>query len=369
MFAKWLKREKLPAESIAPVSADKAKQMILGGKAPAGLRVEGALDLAGSDRLTSLPAGLSAGSINLSGCTALQSLPSGLRARTIRLNGCRSLSQLPGDLRCDVLEAQGLPVRALPSDLHVTYRLDLSDCVELETLPEGLSVGTLVLRNCRSLETLPEGLNVFFLDIAGCVGLRRWPREARMRYGHLHAAGCTEIRSLPDWLNNVAQLDLNGCTSILELPEGLSITSWLDLANTGIDKLPESLRHVPLRWRGVRIDERIAFHPETITVDEILQEPNVERRRVLMERMGYEAFLSLAEAQILDRDEDPGGERRLLKVRMPGDEDLVCLAVYCPSTGRQYMLRVPPTLRTCRAAAAWIAGFDNVDDYRPIAET
>ena len=72
---------------------------------------------------------------------------------------------------------------------------------------------------------------------------------------------------------------------------------------------------------------------------------------------------------MLDKDRDPGGERRLLQVALPGDEPLVCLAVFCPSTGRQYMLRVPPSIRSCRGAAAWIAGFDNPNDYRPIAET
>jgi hypothetical protein len=89
----------------------------------------------------------------------------------------------------------------------------------------------------------------------------------------------------------------------------------------------------------------------------------------MMERKGYEDFLREAKAEKLDQDFDPGGVRRLLRVAIPGDEDLVCLAVSCPSTGRQYLLRVPPNTRTCRGAAAWIAGFDNADDYTPIAET
>ena len=101
----------------------------------------------------------------------------------------------------------------------------------------------------------------------------------------------------------------------------------------------------------------------------MLGETNAELRRVLLERMGYERFLQEADAEVLDRDRDPGGERRLLKVPLRGDEDLVCLSVICPSTGRQYLLRVPPRLRNCRRAAAWIAGFDNPDDYRPIVET
>jgi hypothetical protein len=59
----------------------------------------------------------------------------------------------------------------------------------------------------------------------------------------------------------------------------------------------------------------------------------------------------------------------LLQVEIPDDEPLVCLSVRDPSTGRQYLLRVPPTIGRCDEAAAWIAGFDNPDDYHPIAET
>jgi hypothetical protein len=100
-----------------------------------------------------------------------------------------------------------------------------------------------------------------------------------------------------------------------------------------------------------------------------MQERNAELRRVMLERMGYEAFLADAEAEVLDQDRDPGGDRRLLRVTLTGDEDLVCVSVICPSTGRQYLIRVPPAITTCRAAVAWIAGFDNPDDYRPLVET
>jgi hypothetical protein len=48
---------------------------------------------------------------------------------------------------------------------------------------------------------------------------------------------------------------------------------------------------------------------------------------------------------------------------------VVCLLVHCPSTGRPYMLRVPPTVRTCREGAAWLAGFEDPDAYNPIIET
>ena len=194
-------------------------------------------------------------------------------------------------------------------------------------------------------------------------------QQATVRIGRLTARGCAQITALPTWLTELSQLDVNGCAGLQELPESLRVNSWIDLAGTGICALPASCDGANLRWRGVPIDARIAFQPETITSQEVLESRNVELRRVLLERMGYEAFLQQTQAQELDRDRDPGGERRLLRVPIPNDEALVCLSVFCPSTGRQYMLRVPPTTRTCRQAAAWIAGFDNERDYRPIAET
>ena len=106
-----------------------------------------------------------------------------------------------------------------------------------------------------------------------------------------------------------------------------------------------------------------------ITVDEILAESNSALRHVLLERFGLERFFSEANAQVLDIDRDAGGERKLLRVPIAGDEDLVCVLVHCPSTGRRYILRVPPTMKTCREAIAWTAGFDNPGLYRPLIET
>lgn len=324
-----------------------ACEAILSGRAPDGLRAN-VLDFSGSN---------------------LSTLPRDLRARRLNLSGCKALQRLPAGLTCFDLDLRDTPIRSLPPDLRVTNRLDLEGCTRLEELPAGLKVGSLILRGCTALRSLPEGLDVYFLDVSGCAKLSGWPRSAAVRIGRLNMAGCVGIRSLPAWLTNLSQLDLRGCASLAELPEGLRVSSWIDIAGTRIASLPASLRGVRLRWRGVPIDERIAFHPEMITAREILAEPNVELRRVLLERKGYETFLRETGSAILDRDRDPGGERRLLRVPLPGDEDLVCVAVFCPSTTRQYIIRVPPTMRTCRQAAAWIAGFDNPDDYRPIAET
>lgn len=351
-----------------PVTPAHAAALILAGRAPAGLEVSGPLRLGGSD-VRSLPAGLSAPALELRGCLQLSALPAGLRVRRLDVSGCSALQALPAGLQCYELNASNTPLRELPDDLRVEGRLDLSDCTGLERLPAGLRVGSLILRGCTSLRALPEGLAVSFLDLAGCAQLERWPDQATVEVGRLNLRGCTRLRSLPPQLRELAQLDLGGCLSLHELPGNLRVTSWIDIADSGITWLPPGVRAAQLRWRGMPIDERIAFRPETITAEEVLDEVNAERRRVLLERMGYERFLGQARAEVLDRDRDAGGERRLLRVPLAGDEPLVCVSVICPSTGRQYLLRVPPNTRTCRKAVAWVAGFDNPNDYRPIAES
>ena len=90
---------------------------------------------------------------------------------------------------------------------------------------------------------------------------------------------------------------------------------------------------------------------------------------MLIERIGYLAFARQAGAKVLDEDRDPGGPRQLLRIELAGDEDLVGLACSCPSTGRQYLLRVPPSTESCHQAAAWLAGFDDPNRYHPDIET
>src|SRR5919202_1659952 len=252
-----------PVPVDGPVPAAPARTLILGRCAPAGLRVHGHLDLSNSPNLVELPAHRA----RARGCTALQALPAGLHVYELQMQYAR--------------------VRSLPPDLRVEYRLDLEGCTEPRSLPAGLKTGSLILRKCIALESLPEGLDVYFLDITGCTGLRGWPHAASVRIGRLNERGCAGLRALPPWLTTLAQLDISGCANLNALPEGLRVSSWIDLANTGITSLPASLQGVRLRWRGVPIDTRIAFQPETITIREILGEPNAELRRGLLERMGY----------------------------------------------------------------------------------
>jgi hypothetical protein len=339
-----------PPATMSPtvMSAAEARAAILSGNVTGPLHFRGKLDLSGELGLRALPDQLSGDTLDIS--------DSGLES-------------LPEHLSLGELIARNLPITRVPQSLRVQFRLTLDGCARLQELPENLGVGALNLQDCLSLETLPEGLDVYFLNINRCDAISKWPCQAQIRFGHLSARDCLSLRSLPGWLDTIAQLDISGCRGITALPSHLKITGSLDVAGSGLENLSSlSSLHPSLRWRGVRIDERLAFAPESIRGPEIMAQTNAEVRRVMIERVGAERFLEEVGARILDRDRDAGGERTLVQVNMDNDEPFVAVCVGCPSTGRRYTLRVPPTIRTGQAASAWLAGFDDPKLYQPVIE-
>lgn len=352
---------------MAGVTAKEAIALISKGEAPENLEVAEPLEIRTWSEDARLPDGLRAPSI-LVQSKKLPALPARLTARRISARSDALKTVGPG-LRCDVLDLRETAIETLPAGIEVRQRLELADCRALSSLPDNIATGSLNLSGCVSLRALPAGLRVAFLDLTGCLSLRALPDDLRINGGHLVLRNCQWLTRLPDDLGNIAGLDLSGCLNLTSLPEGLQPTSWIDLAGTGITELPARLDHVGLRWRGIPVSRRIVFHPETLSAGEILGERNAELRRVMIERFGYERLLEATRAEELDRDSDPGGERRLLRIPIEGDEDIVCVSVQCPSTGHKFILRVPPTTQTCRQAIAWTAGYDNPDEYAPVIET
>jgi hypothetical protein len=318
---------------------------------------------------TELPSGLTAPALLAAGARNLKALPPLLNCGRIDASNCTSLATVGTHLVTNELNVSGTAIEEFPGDLRVALRLEANQCSRLRRLPAGLKVGVLSLRECLALTALPAGLDVSFLDVSGCVSLEALPDDLRIEGGRLRVRDCPRLRGLPTRLGRLAQLDIAGCLNVTALPAGLVVSSWIDVGGSGVTALPSHLAGVGLRWRGVPIDERIAFRPETLSHEEVLAERNAERRRVMLERYGLDRFMADSAAETLDEDRDPGGPRRLLRLKLDGDEDLVCVTVVCPSTERQFVLRVPPNMRTCRQAIAWTAGFDNPHLYKPLIET
>ena len=108
-------------------------------------------------------------------------------------------------------------------------------------------------------------------------------------------------------------------------------------------------------WHGVRVAQDMIEQPELIRGQRVLAEPNAELRRVMLEIMGTERFFQEVQPQVIHHDLDgPGHPRRLLKIALPNDPEgsMVGVEVVDPSTGRQYILRVRPDVKTCAEAVA-----------------
>ncbi|SRR6266700_1275788 len=118
-------------------------------------------------------------------------------------------------------------------------------------------------------------------------------------------------------------------------------------------------------WRGIRVPEKVITSP--LEVKQVLDEPNAEVRRAMMERYGLERFVLDAGARSIDKWKD----NELLAIDLPHDRNrpLVALKLRCPSTQAVYIVRVPPNQKTVLGALAWSFGLDRPEDYVLQAES
>lgn len=94
----------------------------------------------------------------------------------------------------------------------------------------------------------------------------------------------------------------------------------------------------------------------------ILEVRNAELKQRLLKEKTYEAFVQELGAVTVHED----GESQLIAI--PSTRDMLFVSVKDSSTPRRYLLRVPPTSKTCAEAIAWTFNL-STDQYRPIKET
>jgi hypothetical protein len=101
-----------------------------------------------------------------------------------------------------------------------------------------------------------------------------------------------------------------------------------------------------------------------ITVADIDGQENAELQRELVDAYGgFERYLADAGAVAVHQD-----ETGTLVRRETSGEAIVAVQVVCPSTGRQYALRVPPATKTAREGVAWTFGVD-ASAYNPTVQS
>ena len=355
---------------------------------PRKVTVKGDVILVNCRQLTVLPEEFSfGGDVRIINC-GFEALPEGLEVHgRLTLDNC-PMVRLPSKLVAQRLEIRNLAIRELPDDLKIGTSLVIKCCPKIKTIRTKQVYQSLAVRRCGLEKFQAKSCRAKLITLRDCpISVVEIPKECTQ----LHVGNCenlTEIRSA-NKKTGLNWLQINNCPRLSQLPSGLSLHR-LQLSNlTALKRLPEDLschwpielggteietveaeqmRSLRFRYQGVPVPAHTFFEPEKITIEEILSAGNAEVRRMMLQQMGVDRFISETEQWVVDQDSDPGGKRLLIRFNRFA-RTVTYLMCSCPSTARVYLMQVPDSVQTCHAAAAWLAGFDNPDDYRPVIET
>jgi hypothetical protein len=124
------------------------------------------------------------------------------------------------------------------------------------------------------------------------------------------------------------------------------------------------------------VPEHFVYRPDAITTEEMLRERNLEVRRLMLERIGFDRLILDTRARPAHMDEcgalyrlDLADRDGSLRLAEPMALVHVTNSTTEPDgTRKRYFLRVPPWVRTAREAVAWTFGLTE-EQYRPSIET
>jgi len=119
-------------------------------------------------------------------------------------------------------------------------------------------------------------------------------------------------------------------------------------------------------WHGTNVPREWIEDKATLEPQMALTWRNVEQRRAAVEIIGWGKILGALHPIIVDADPNPQ-IGMLLRCDLPDAPKQQFLTVLC-GTGREFVLPVPPDVRTARAANAWTYGL-NESDYQLEART
>jgi len=101
-----------------------------------------------------------------------------------------------------------------------------------------------------------------------------------------------------------------------------------------------------------------------LTARDIISCSNLEVRRELMRDFKYENLVKELRGIVINTDKT--GE--LIKLQVRKEESMKFVKVKDASTDREYIIRVPPNMKTCKEAVAWTFGLGE-KEYNPERET
>ncbi|MFX1315952.1 MAG: DUF6745 domain-containing protein [Promethearchaeota archaeon] len=124
------------------------------------------------------------------------------------------------------------------------------------------------------------------------------------------------------------------------------------------------------RWKDNSIlkklqDYLLFLKGDNLTAREVLSCRNVEIRSLLLNQFGHERLISELKGNIIHQD----GDSQLINLDLGTfTEPIRVVKVRDSSTKNYYILRVPPSVKTCKEAIAWTFGLEE-DEYNLIKET
>jgi hypothetical protein len=125
---------------------------------------------------------------------------------------------------------------------------------------------------------------------------------------------------------------------------------------------------------GVNVTEQIVMRPETLTLDDIWAETNAEVRRVMIDQIGWDRFVDMADLTLVHEEPDPGNPGHILQLfDLPErvyDEPVRLVLVTNASPERdghrkRYGLTAPADCQTAAGAIAWTFNVPEAD-YRQL---
>lgn len=112
---------------------------------------------------------------------------------------------------------------------------------------------------------------------------------------------------------------------------------------------------------GHLVTEQIVMAPETLTTTQIKDEQNAEVRRIMIQRYGVAKYLMETGAKMIDTDPGLGLDGSAMRGLIEDNLGNRWLIGSDGSTGREYHMPVPNTVKTCAEAHQAISGLDESD--------
>lgn len=158
------------------------------------------------------------------------------------------------------------------------------------------------------------------------------------------------------------------CAVITERPDEIHLDDQNRLHHTSRMAIRYPDNNGLYVWHGIRVPAKVIESPESLTIDDIKAEQNIEVRRAMQNQMGIGKYLRESGATVVDMDgginTSNGGAPRVLYRDQFGDQ-FMCGTD--GSTSRVYFMSVPNNVSTCKEAHEQISGI--TDESLILAES